>query len=114
MDNKSIENFLKMIIAIDDETKIKVETLESEIANRENQLKKIVSDVEANSEVLKTSHSKRLVERIGIDTELEQEKIMKESDVLMSDMDRIFSEKKPDMINRAFERLSIGRWGRNV
>ncbi|MBE0450957.1 MAG: hypothetical protein IBX70_08940 [Clostridia bacterium] len=111
MDNKSIENFLKMIIKIDDDTKSKVEMLESEIANRESQLNKIASDVEANSEVLKVSHSKRLVERIKTDTEMEQEKIMKESDVLMSDMDRIFSEKKARMINRAFEKLSIGRWG---
>jgi len=100
MDSKSIENFLKMIIKIDD----------SEIANRESQLKKIASDVEANSEVLKASHSKRLVERIKIDTEMEQEMIMKESDVLMSDMDRIFNEKKSKMIHRAFEKLSIGRW----
>ena len=111
MDSKSIENFLKMIIKIDDETKSKVDNLESEIANRESQLKKIVSDVEANSEVLKASHSKRLVERIRTDTEIEQEKIMKESDVLMSDMDRIFNEKKTKMIHRAYEKLSIGRWG---
>lgn len=111
MDSKSIESFLKMITKIDDDTKKKVETLESEIANREGQLKKIVSDVEANSEVLKVAQSKRLVERIRSDTELERERILKESDVLMSDMDRIFSEKKARMINRAFEKLSIGRWG---
>lgn len=111
MDSKSIENFLRMIIKIDDDTKSKVDTLESEIANRESQLKKIVSDVEANSEVLKVAHSKRLIERITSDTEYECEKILKESDVLMSDMDRIFSEKKARMINRAFEKLSIGRWG---
>ncbi len=111
MDSKSIENFLKMIINIDDETKSEVETLESEISNREDQLKKIVSDVEANSEALKVTQSKRLLERIRTDTELEQEKIMKESDVLMSDVDRIFSDKKSKIINRAFEKLSIGRWG---
>lgn len=110
MDSKMIEGFLKMIIEIDDDTKSKVDTLESEIANRESQLKKIASDVEANSEVLKASHSKRLVERVKTDTELEQERIMKESDVLMSDMDRIFREKKAKMIQSAFEKLSIGRW----
>lgn len=111
MDSKSIENFLRMIIKIDDDTKNKVETLESEISNRESQLKKIVSDVEANSEVIKVAHSKRLIERIQSDTEMERDKILKESDVLMSDMDRIFSEKKSRMIDRAFEKLTIGRWG---
>jgi len=109
--NNSFFKSFERIIKIDDETKSEVETLESEIANREDQLKKIVSDVEANSEAQKVTHSKRLLERIRSDTKLEQEKIMKESDVLMSDMDRILSDKKSKIINRAFEKLSIGRWG---
>ena len=111
MDSKSIEKFLKMIMSIDDDTKIKVETLENEIANREAQLKKIISDVEANSEVVMVSHSKKLIERIQSDVELERSAILKTSEAHTNEMERLFSEQKSRMLQHAFDKLSIGRWG---
>lgn len=110
MDSKMIENFLREIIEIDLATITEVETIETEIANRQSQLKKIATKIEENSEVLKLTQSKRLLERIQSETDAEIEKINKECDELLSSMERLFDEKKSKMIERAFEKLSINRW----
>lgn len=110
MDGKSIEDFLKMILKVEDDVNREVEILQDEIKNRESQLKKIISDVEANSEKQKTESANRLVERLKVETLDEQEKIMKACDVDLGDMERIFNENKSHMLERAFGKLSIDRW----
>lgn len=110
MDSKTIENFLREIIKIDHETVVEVESIQTEIANRESQLKKIASDIETNSETLKMTQSQRLLERIQSETDAQIEKIISDCDEQLSNMERIFDEKKAQMIERAFEKLSIGRW----
>ena len=114
MDSRSIEKILKMIIEVDEDTKTRVATVEDEVAARESQLAKIVSDIETNSELLKITQSKRLAERIRMETEDEQKRILKESDLLMSDMDRVFKDKKDELVRRALMKLSIGKRGNDV
>lgn len=111
MDSKTIENFLKEIIEIDNATSAEVEAIEQEIELREKQLKKIISDIEANSEALKKTQTKALLDRIQSETDAEIEKINADCDAQLEIMSRVFEEKKAMMIKRALEKLALDKWG---
>ncbi|HAS73591.1 MAG TPA: hypothetical protein DCS67_05555, partial [Clostridiales bacterium UBA8960] len=101
---------LRDIIEIDKTTAMEVETIEKDITQRETQLKKIISDIEINSEALKMTQSKRLLDRIQSETDAQIEKIQSDCDAQLSSMELLFEEKKAQMIRRALEKLSVGRW----
>lgn len=111
MDSKTIENFLKAIIEIDEKTSEDVEAINQEIKNRENQLKRIVLDINGNSEASKLLQAQTLLERIQSDTDAEIERINSECQAYMDEMVRKFEEKKPQMIQKAMDRLAMEKWG---
>ena len=111
MDSKTIENFLKAIIEIDEKTSEDVEAINQEIQNRESQLKRIVLDINDNSEAMKQSQAKTLLERIQSETDAEIERINSECQAYMAEMERMFEEKKPQMVQKAMAKLALEKWG---
>lgn len=111
MDSKTIENFLKAIIEIDEKTSEDVEAINHEIENRESQLKRIVMDINSNSEALKLSQAKTMLERIQSETDAEIERINSECQAYMTEMERKFEEKKQQMIQKALDKLAMEKWG---
>lgn len=107
MDSKTIENFLKEIIEIDKATAAEVAIIEQEIASREAQLKKIVSDIDANSEALKRTQTQTLLNRIQSETDAEIEQINAACETQLREMEQIFEEKKALMIRKALEKLAL-------
>ncbi len=111
MDAKSIEMVLSNIIDIDKKTDAEVQKVRSEIEERKNQLKNIVSEIEENSNIRQIEHGKKLYDRILSEAVLETEKIQKDNLVNLASMEQIFNEKKSVMIEKALKKLSVDKWG---
>ena len=111
MDAKSIEMVLSKIIDIDKKTDVEVQKVRSEIEERKNQLKNIISEIEENSNIRHIEHGKKLYDRILNDAELEIETIRKDNLVYLASMEQIYEEKKSVLIDKALKKLSVDKWG---
>lgn len=111
MDEKSLEVVLKKIIDIDKKTDGEVKRLRVEIVEREKQLKSIISEIEQNSNLHQVQHGKKLFERIMAEAETEQNEIQSNCDEKLAAMDRLFEVNKPQMLEKAFHKLAVDKWG---
>ncbi len=111
MDEKSVELVLKKIVDIDKKTHDEVNRVQLEIVEREKQLKSIINEIEQNSILHQTQHGKTLFERILAEAEAEQNKIQSDCDAMLTGMDQIFEDNKTQMLEKAFQKLSIDKWG---
>jgi len=111
MDEKSLEVVLKKIIDIDKKTDDEVKRVRIEIVEREKQLKSIISEIEQNSNLHQTQHGKKLFERIMAEAEVEQNKIHSDCDEKLAAMDRLFEANKTQMLEKAFQKLAVDKWG---
>ena len=111
MDEKSVELVLRKIIDIDNKTDDEVKRVKLEIVERERQLKRIISEIEQNSNLHQTQHGKKLFERIMSEAEIEKNKIQTDCDEKLNAMDRLFEANKTKMIEKAFQKLAVDKWG---
>ncbi len=111
MDEKSVELVLKKIVDIDKKTNDAVKKVRIEIDEREQQLKDIIGEIEENSNLHQTQHGKRLFERIISEAETEQNKIQSDCSETLEAMTRKFEENKGQMLEKAFQKLSVDKWG---
>lgn len=111
MDAKSIEMVLSKIIDIDKKTDVEVQKVRSEIEERKNQLKNIISEIEENSNIRQIEHGKKLYDRILSDAELEIEMIQKDNLAYLGSMEQIFDERKSILIDKALKKLFVDKWG---
>lgn len=111
MDEKSVEVVLKKIIDIDKKTDGEVKRVRIEIVEREKQLKRITSEIEQNSILHQTQHGKKLFERIMAEADAEQSKIQSDCNEKLTAMDRLFEANKIELLEKAFQKLSVDKWG---
>jgi len=111
MDEKSLEVVLKKIVDIDKKTDEEVKRVRIEIIEREKQLKTIINEIEQNSNLHQMQHGKKLFERILAEAETEQQNIQIACDEHLAEMDRLFEANIPQLLEKAFLKLAVDKWG---
>lgn len=105
MDSKVIERFLVEVLTIDQDMKQQLDHIESEIIERELQLKVLIKEIEEGSRRLEKENARRILDRVQSEWAQKVEALRSEGQKRMEQHISAYESAEEQLVNQVIEEM---------
>ncbi|MCA0384502.1 MAG: hypothetical protein LCH34_02760 [Firmicutes bacterium] len=105
MDSKMIERFLTEVLTIDQDMKRQLDHIESEIIERELQLKVLLKEIDEGSHRLEKENAQRILDRVQTEWTQKLEVLRQEGQALIEKHNSTYDSAEIQLVNQVVEEM---------